>query len=431
MNETFGQSRIIEECFDTILLFCVLFFSLIGVTERWNKDIKLRCAEYIVSGFLSEASAHGYVTVEEYEQLKKQLLMVDSSYQTECRQILRLLSPMYEYQEELEFEKYYAKRNIRKDIAIEEDSAIEEKVQGNFQEFDNALLLSGINGILYVPLPEEAVEEKRVEAVVPEQKVYVGEALVTLCRISRGETMQYVVADPITLYVPGTYKTELLLQGKGMGVFLTVTVYGRTILCDEGHSYANTKERIAYYEKNGAAGECPYCSEVPDKIELSEKIVYTTIGTPLSATGLLAHVYYRNGQEETVLPECDNWQDNYDSGYYGMQLVTVCYKGRTVCELTVITKGEECQSCGRECSNRCYVDYKETPFCDRCLAKMPLYTGTVAVSEYMVGEESFFQAWKTEDCYVLQKGSSLQVEVKNLNERILIKETVIRSRTGE
>lgn len=430
MNETLGQSRIIEEYFDTMLLFCALFFSLVGIAERWNEEIKLRCAEHIVSGFLSEASAHGYVTVEEYEQLKKRLLMVDASYQAECGQILRLLSPVYEYQEEAEFEKYYAKRNIRKAIVIKEDSVLEEKVQGSFQEFDNASLLSGSNGILYVPLPEEALAEE-VEAVIPEQKVYTGETLVTLCRISRGETMQYVEAEPIALDVPGTYKTELLLQGKGIGVFLTVTVYQRTILCDAGHSYANTKERIAYYEKSGVVAECPYCAEIPEQIKLSEKIVYTTIGTPLSETGLSARVYYKNGQEETVLPGCDKWQDNYDSGYYGMQLVTVCYKGRIVCELTVITKGEKCKNCGRECRNRCYIDYKELPFCNRCLAEIPVYTGTAVVSEYMVGEEAFFQAWETEDCYILQKGSSLWVTVKNLGERILTKETVIRSRAGE
>ncbi len=431
MSETLGQGRIIEECFDVILLFFVLLFSLVGVAGRWNEDIKLRCAEHMVSKFLNEASAHGYVTVEEYERLKKQLLMVDGSYQVECRQILHLLSPVYKYQEELEFKKYYANRNTRKVIAIKEDLVIEEKVQGSFQEFDNGSLLSGSNGTLYMPLPEETVGEEKVEAVIPEQRVYIGETLVTLCRINRGGTVQYVEADPMVLYVSGMHRAEMQLQGKGIGVFLTVTVYQRNILCDAGHSYANTKERIAYYEKTGVIAECPYCAEIPEQIKLSEKIIYTTTGTPLSETGLFAYVYYKNGQEETVLSGCDNWQDNYDSGYCGMQLVTVCYKGKIVCELTVITKGGECQNCGRECSNRYYADYKETPFCDKCLAEIPIYTGTTEVSEYVIGEEAFFQTWETEGCYMFQKGSSLQVAVKNLSEMVLIKETVIRSRIGE
>lgn len=431
MGKTLGQSHIIEECFDTMLLFCVLFFSLVGTAEYWNENIKLRYAEYIVSEFLNEASAHGHVTAEEYEQMSKRLLMVDSSYQAECSQILRILSPVYEYQEESEFEKYYAKRNIRKAIAIEENSVIGEKAQGDFQEIANADLLAGSNGTLYVPLPGEVVAEESIEAVMPEQKVYTGEKLVTLCRVNRGGTMQYVEAEPVALHIPGTYKIELSLQGKRLGIFLTVTVYQRDIICGAGHSYANTKDRIVYYEENGVEAECPYCIEIPERIELSETIVYATIGTSLSEMGLSARAYYRNGKEETVLPGCDGWQDDYDSGYYGIQLVTVSYKGRTVCQLTVITKGGVCQNCGRECSNRCYADYKAKPFCSRCLMEMPVYTGTTTILEYMAGEEVFLQAWEAEGCYILQQGSSFQITVNRLGKRILIKEAVIRSRMGE
>lgn len=408
-----------------------MFFSLAGAAEYWNEEVKLRYAGYIVSGFLKEASANGYVTAEEYVQMRKCLLAIDSSYQAECSQILYLLSPVYECQEEEKIEKYYAKRNIRKAIAIEKVSMEEEKAQGDFQEFNTAALLAGNNEAIYVPLPEEAVTEEWIEAVMPVQKIYTGEALVTLCRVNRGGSVQYVEADPVVLHAPGTYKTELRLQGRGIGVFLTVTVYQRSISCDSGHSYANTKDRIAYYEETGVMAECPYCAEIPEWMEPSEPIMDMAIGTPLSETGLSACLYYKDGRKEVVFPGDDDWQDDYDAGYYGMQLVTVCYKGRTACQVTVITKGGTCQNCGKECKNRCYADYKEQPFCNSCLAEMPVYTGTAAVSEYVAGEELFLQAWETEGRYILQQGSSLHVSVKSLGKTILVKETSIRSRAGE
>lgn len=429
-DETLGQGRIIEECFSTMLFFCVLFLSVAGTAASWNEEVKLRCAENIVSEFLNEASAHGYVTAEEYAKLRERLWMIDSSYQAECRQIIHLLSPVYEYQDELELERYYAERNIRKPMAIEEVLIKEEKEQGSFQDFDNATLLAGSGGTLFVPLPGEDEEEEVTEAVVPVQKVYIGEALVTLCRVKKGGSIQYVEAEPIALYVPGTHRAELRLQGKDTGVFLEVTVYQRSIVCDAGHSYANTKERIEYYEKTGVLEECPYCAEIPERLEFPETTVYKAIGTSLFETGLSARAYYKDGREETILPGCDGWQDDYDAGYYGMQLVTVYYKGRTS-HLTVVTEGGICPNCGNECRNRCYADYKIQPLCNKCLKEMPVYTGTTTVSEYIAGKEVFTEAWETEGCYFLQQNGSLQVVVSSPKRRILMQERIIRSGTGE
>lgn len=428
-DETLGQGRIIEECFSTLLFLCVLFLSVAGTAARWKEEAELRCAEHIVLEFLNEASAHGYVTAEEYAKLQEGLWMIDSSYQAECRQIIYLLSPVYEYQDEWELEQYYAKRNIRKPMAIEEVLAKEEKEQGNFQDFDNAVLLAGSGGTLFVPLPGEEDEEV-IEAVVPVQKVYLGEALVTLCRVKKGGSIQYAEAEPITLSVPGTHRTELRLQGKHTGVFLDVTVYQRSIVCDAGHSYANTKERIEYYEQMGAFEECPYCAEIPERLEFPETVIYKAIGTSLLEAGFFAHAFYSDGREETVLPGCDGWQDDYDAGYYGMQLVTVCYKGRTD-YLTVVTEGGRCPNCGSECRNRCYTDYKIQPLCNKCLKEMPVYTGTTAVSEYIAGKEVFIEAWETEGCYFLQQNGSLQVAVSSPSRSVLIKEKMIQSGAGE
>lgn len=411
------------------MFFCVLFLSVTGTAERWNEEVKQRCAEHMVAEFLNEASAHGFVTAEEYESLRRHLLIVDNSYQAECSQIIRLPSPVYECREESEIESYYAKRNIRTPITIEEALDIKEEEQGSFQDFDNAALLAGNGGMLFVPLPEESMTEE-IEAVVPVQKVYTGEALVTLCRVKKGGVIQYVEAEPMVLSVSGTHQVELRLQGKGIGVFLEVTVYQRSVTCDAGHSYANTKERIAFYEENGILQECPYCAEIPERMDFSRITVYAAIGTPLSETGFSGHAYYKDGREETVLPGCDGWQDDYDAGYYGMQLVTVYYKGRRS-HVTVVTKGGICRSCGGECRNRCYVDYKSQPFCNSCLKKMPVYTGVTTISEYIIGQEVLLKAWETENRYVLQQNSSLQVVVSTPKKRILMKETLIQSRAGE
>ncbi|MGN0506990.1 MAG: hypothetical protein ACI4FZ_10540 [Lachnospiraceae bacterium] len=427
-----GQSRIVEGWMDMLMLVTVLFSAVAIATIMWSEEINLRQAERIVSEFLAEASADACVTAEQYANFKSRLSEVDTDYRVEFSQRIRLQYPIYECPEEAELSEYYARRNVRKVIPIEVNVEMEEKAEENrLQDFSNESLLAGKQGEFYLPLPDEKDGGKGVRAVLETQKVYVDEPLVTLCCIEEGGTAYLVEAENMQIDRAGKYRIELTLQGRGSGVFLDVTVYERSIICEEGHCYANTKERIEYYETYGVLPDCPYCEKLPECITFQESIIYTTTGTPLSETGLCAQACYRNGRKETIRPGCEGWQDNYDAEFCGVQQVTVTYNGRTSYGLTVITAGEKCRKCNEECKFRNHTDYVNAPLCNRCLSEIPRYTGRTETLEYILGQDAFSEALGAKEQWILRQGSSLQIILKKKGTVFLVKEAVIRSRMEE
>ena len=395
----------LEKLVDTILFLLFLTGLLAGFCLYWRSGYEIRCAELLIMEFLENSSREGGVFLEEYEALQHQLYRWNTSYTVElyCRKME--LEPCYARLPETLLKAYYMERNVRQEIPLERTMVQVEEENAEtlrMQEETNETILAAASG-QFLPLPEEETV-LWAEAVRKVQHVYEGEEVITLCMVHSETGNYYAEAEPVKAEQSG----EILLTVPiGDGVLTAeaeLICYPRKVVCERGHEYVNSKKIIE-------GGECPYCLFCPEKIESNIATLFCALGQSLGETVLYLTVTFPDGHEELVTPETPGWQDDFDKNYCGIQTVNLWYGGMEE-QIVVVTEAEACKKCGKDCTARCYSDYKAYPFCTECMSKVPLFTGEVLELESLVTSEQIISRLDQEGGFILEEGDWLTVCLK-------------------
>ena len=387
-------------------------------------DSEKEYIRYVSDTFLDRVSATGTLTYKDYVIYADSLAMLNKGYEVQALQRSYIRTPYYDFLSANEIATYYLGRNIRKNIELNTDfdmPLIQEEETFALQEESNASIFSALTGE-YAPLPEEgsAITNVTYTAVRPKQKVYVNEPLITVCLKESRTGYQYIVADPVSLIQTGDRVVELTLNGVPLGTSVTVKVYPRQLVCNNGHTYACTKEVIANKEATGAWEGCPYCSIEVKKITFLPATIVTKVGTDLVTAGLRCQIEYMDGHTEVVLPDAEGITTDYDASYCGTQQVKVSYKGKVQSGLTVTTKGGTCVACGAECKNRMYTDYMLEKRCEQCLSGMPFFFGETYVEESITTMDEIHTFFLQDGEYRCSKDAYLEITVYQTGENALV-----------
>lgn len=136
----------------------------------------------------------------------------------------------------------------------------------------------------------------------------------------------------------------------------------------------------------GLTPECPVCRQTPERICVTLGEVAYPVGTMWEEISLETEVVFLDGHAEKISRGVCGWQDDYDENYCGFQNVTVMYYDvKTV--VSIVTEGGPCLHCGAKCTGRSFGDYQEFPYCDACMAEVPLFTGEVYREEQKMSLE--------------------------------------------
>lgn len=420
------NSYIVEEVLDGILLLFALIVSVCFFSSYGRKELELRYLGNRTDEFLEQTKASGNLTRQDYEAFMEQLARLNGRYELELTHTFFEEYPVYRCFSEEELMISDAENNVRLDKNLEPyQSCFTEVPEEKLQKESNATLFAKST----LPLPENASEPEVMEPLCPVQKVYEGESLITLCYVYGASGFYLVDAGDVRLTECGQTSIELKKEGIDAAATVEVMVYPRFLVCENGHSYANTGERIAYREQCGEMPDCPYCVRTAVSLRLLTPMLMTTVGIELSETGIAAEVTWLDGHKEIVTPESDGWQDDYDAFYCGLQTVKVSYQGCPPAYLTVTSEGEVCTLCGQCCTNRNYLDYLKFPVCNRCRSGIPRYTGTTSYAECSAGMSEILSELETEERYVMERGSLLLLVIKENGKTVFTKETVILGRT--
>lgn len=417
-----------EEWFDTLLMLFLMFGSLFFSFYYWNSQYRIRCAEAVVEEFLENSSVEGKVSLEEIEVLLQQLYKIDSDYTVELTYTGTELEPCYAMLSKESLDAYYLKRNIRREIVLTEQAILipEEIEPVRLQEETNASILAE-GKEQYLPLPKEETILS-ITAVRPQQKVYKGEELITLCLVTSEEGNYYVEAEPIVATKSGIVRMKLWINGNQEYVDIEVICYPKELLCEEGHTFANTKERIEESEITGKQASCPVCKELPIKIECSETTILLKTGESLETTSLFLEITYLDGHTEQIFPWMKEWEDNYDENFCGVQNVMIQY-GQLQDTVVVISEGKTCIQCGQVCTGKSYKDYIEFPYCTECMSKSLLFTGEVYEEEVRMNLNELIAFLEKERVLFMEEGEKLMIEIKKGTTYIaMMEKMVVRNR---
>ena len=396
-----------------ILFVLVMFIGPAMFIKSHVADSEMEYMRYVSDTFLDRVSAKGTLTYDDYLIYADSIAKLNKGYEVQALHRSYIDTPYYDVLSANEIVAYYAARNIRNKIELEQDldiPVVQEEEPLTLQEESNATVFSALTGE-YVPLPDEGAITNQVTytAVRPNQTVYENEPLITVCLQESPLGYQYIVADAVTVSVIGTRTVELTINGVPTGAFVSVQVYPRKLRCDNGHTYACTKEVIAEKESTGVWAGCPYCHIEVKKIDFLPANIVTQVGTDLVTAGLQCQITYMDGHIEMAVPNVDGFTTDYDSSYCGIQQVSVSYKGVVQDGLTVTTKGGTCVTCGLECSSRNYADYMLEKRCQNCLSGSPFFYGTTYVEESVTTMQEIEQLLQQDGEYPLSRNSYLEL----------------------
>ncbi len=370
----------LEEGYDTFLFLMIQFGSLLFFLLYWKGEYQLRYAEAVMQNFLTEVTVDGMISIENQEKLVQNLERINPEYEVELYCTEYVAQPVYALLPEDTLRKYYAERNVKKavefsqyEVKVEEEQA--EQLQ--LQQETNATILAAVQKD-FVSLPGENTGWS-VEAVRPQQEVYKGERLITLCRVESEKGIYYAEAEPMAAELSGITQLKLWIEGIRYLVPVEIKCHPRTVVCSNGHEVVNSVSVLVESKEKGEV-VCPYCAVLPKEISCSREVLTRKTGTGLKKEELWIKVTYLDGHEEKITPDSDEWQDSYDGNYCGIQQVKIVYRGIEDV-VTVIAENEYCQECGGTCNERYYTDYKSFPYCTECMSKVPLFTGRIYEEE--------------------------------------------------
>ena len=417
-----------EELVDHLLYMGLLLGVLYFFIQYQGEACKLRCAELIAEDFLYVAAADGRITMQEYQNMLVRMKQVDLGYEVQVARIGYELQPCYAQISQSALDRYYMERNVRQAVVLQEISysVTDADAEGlKLQKETNASVMGGEEQE-YLPLPGE-VTALRVEAVRPEQEVYEGEMLITVCRVSTERGTYYVEAEVVSAWESGTVWLEVAVEGIVIRVPVEVLCHPRYVQCANQHVIVNTEE-VVNGMKNEGILKCVYCAAYPDKIECHPALLYKTTGCKLTKEEIWLEVCYMDGHRERITPDLEEWQDNYDETYCGIQQVTICYRGLEE-TVTVISENGGCKNCASACNERSLEDYNKFPYCTVCMSEVLLFTGKTYYEEQIKTLDSETELLQKNGEIRLDFGEYLIVTIKKDGEYQSIRKKMVQ-KTG-
>lgn len=247
----------------------------------------------------------------------------------------------------------------------------------------------------------------------PIQTIAIGDPLITTVRATYmdGSQKTVVANSAFVANAPVQNKRDTLTLSYLLGTNaysktcdITVSVIPRSKTCSNNHIY-NLKD-------DGSDPGCPYCKAWLNKLEIvtpstGNLTIYS--GTTLMQNGVTLLASYLDGRTELLTNE---YVDNLDIGYIGVQNVTMSYKGLNVI-LVVTNKRKliECSTCHR--MYELYPDGSD-PGCPYCAALTPIFTGEI--TEYYVDnytDEILKELYEGKGIYYLSKNDYFSIDTKN------------------
>ena len=400
-----------EELVDFRLYLGLMFGLLVFFLCYWKNCYQTRQAELMLNSFLHKASSSGKITAQEHEKLVKNLEKMDADYELQITCKRMELVPVYGLISISELEQYYLSRNIRRKIEFQryELQVEEEDVENmKLQTETNASILAAEQES--IPLPEEGSIGITIEAVRNSQKVYEGEPLITLCRVKSGNEIYFEVADPVWAVSSGQYMLSLRVNGEEYYAPVEVDCYPRKINCSYGHSVVNSKEILEETNLSGT-WECPYCKKLPLEMKCSTVFLSKTTGEFLGEDDLWLDVIYMDGHTERITPKEEEWQDDYDENFAGLQTVTIYYRGLKS-KVTIFSENPKCRQCLDFCEKRNYLDYNLFPYCTDCMSREPFFTGEVQEEERCLEYKELAEILDKEGKVILKRGDYINLQLK-------------------
>ena len=255
---------------------------------------------------------------------------------------------------------------------------------------------------------------KSIVPTNPVQVIYKGEALITTATATYldGSTRVVVCNTTFNTNNLGTNLNAILSHtGKDTATTtktltnnITVTVLPKSKICINGHTY-NLKG-------DGTDPGCPYCREwlssltvyIPSSKEL---VIYK--GTTLKVNGVVLLATYLNGRKEYLT---ENYVNNLDKNYVGVQTVTVSYKGMyDTLKVTIKRNVKQCNVCSRY--YELHPDNSD-PGCPYCASLIPVFTGNVMEYYHIkTTDEILTELYEGSGKYYFTQGDYLKIDVKN------------------
>ena len=375
--------KLLEDLLDNFLFAVGVFGVLIFFIIYWERSFQIRYAEVVIHDFLWKASVSGKVTKDDYESLHRNLYSIDPKYDLEMQWVQYLEHPEYKLFSENELKQYFQERNRKKNILLKEyDSPVlqAKPEELTLQKETNASLLAAEKTEL-LPLPMDGTETV-VTAVRPEQEVYEGEKLITLCKVLSQNVNYYVEAKDVIAKNSGEIDLEVVVDGIVYKVPVQVICHPRIVECKNGHTVTNEKMIIESQKQTGII-LCPYCRLLSGRISCEISELSIKAGEKLTRDNIGIHVYYMDESYAYITPESEGWQDNYDEEFCGRQLVTIRYRNAET-RLVISSENSNCIQCGNKCNDRCAEDYENYPYCLKCLSRKYIFTGQVRTEEQIL-----------------------------------------------
>lgn len=412
-----------EEWYDTILYIIFISGLLLFFLYYWGAEYRLQSAELVIGGYLERVSSEGKADRETYEELKERVKNINRNYQLNIYAVEYVLRPVYDYVSEEEITEYFTKRNFRKEKNLPEWNKPEDESTDmpGLQLETNASILAAEQAVL--PLPE-ANETERIEAMRPYQEVYVGDELITVCRVFSGEKSYYAMAETVRAKESGTIELNLTINGELFSTPVNVLCHPRYMICKNGHKVVNKKEIIEEIKATGKFS-CPYCAAIPENVKCSTVFVEKRTGTGLTKEEIFLSVDYMDGESEIITPESEGWEDTFDELYCGIQTVQISYRGFTEL-ITVVTENDTCKKCGGACNERNREDYNRFPYCTACMSEVALYTGEVYEEEIHTELFVLMNSMKEKEI-ILKKGDFIAVQLSEEEKTVsLLQKEILR-----
>ena len=183
----------------------------------------------------------------------------------------------------------------------------------------------------------------------------------------------------------------------------------RIVCCENGHEMANTED-VFRAVQSGEEPRCSLCREVTEELTLSTPILSRKTGTKLTGEELWINAVYQDGSWEQIYPENQEWQDNYDENFCGIQSVVIRYRNAEA-TLLVLSENDSCMQCGKECNDRSYGDYIKFPYCVVCMSQVALFTGNTVQEETIVSDKEIVSMLDNVQKLVLNFGDTVKVRI--------------------
>lgn len=398
----------LADLFDFMLYLGIMIGLLLLFGWYWKTEYQVRYAEIMMQEFLDDVSVKGKITLEGYEQLIWNLKRVSPDYEMEVSCIEYVFQPVYGKIPKEELDLYYMQRNVKKEIQIQNNEiwVEEEEIESlSLQVETNAEILAAGCGE-YVPLPETGAGVV-IEAVRTYQEVYEGEKIITLCRVSSEEGYYYAEAADVQVFESGTVMLNIEIAGKQYKVPVEVLCYPRKVICPNGHEVVNVKSILEKLKQTNYF-DCPYCKVIPKEIICSEEVLQKKTGEKMTKEEVGMTVLFLDGHTEWITPDMEEWQDNFDENYCGIQQVIIRYRGKED-TITVVTVNDNCMQCNKACSGRSYPDYKAFPYCTSCMSDALLFTGKICQEERQLKNGEFLARLDSESEVELNAGTLIML----------------------